>query len=212
MVKMTLFRRFMTLFFSIIAIRFFLIAGKTFAQEQEPPIQNEMIKPKIIFDNQSSDSAIVPKPGDGAKIIFKKSYLVKKDALRLISSTQFEMYGQEKMIGDKGQFLIEAMKNDQRAIDRVHQAYRKKESGDLLMVLAGVGFVVGMLTIPTVDIGETQSGNTVTTYYWLPPVTIAAVLGGIGYARHSSLEKSLDDAIKTYNDNMVEPVSNEISQ
>lgn len=214
MFRVTSFHRLMSILLSILFIRFFFNTSKIFAQEQEQPLNKELLKPKVIFNNQVPDSTVNFKSTDTtkAKVIFNKSFFLRKDAIRLISSTQFELHGEERMVGDRGQFLIEAMNKNQRAIDGVHQAYKTKDTGTTLMVLAGVGFVVGLLTIPTVELGQEQSGNTVTTYYWLPPVTIAAILGGIGYAKHSSLEKKLDDAVKIYNDDLINQKQDDLSK
>lgn len=205
MFKITSFYRLLSFVLLILYTSFFIVPTNLFSQQKKETTEQEKKKSKIIFNEQISDSIRVSTSTDTSKsnIIFKKSYFLKRDKIRLISTEKFELYGEEKMIGNKGKFLIQAIGNNQRAIDMVNQAYKIREKGNVFMVLAGVGVFVGLLTIPYVEVGQTRSGNYITTYFWIPPITIGGILGGIGYSKYNSLEKNLDNAIKVYNEDLI---------
>ena len=107
------------------------------------------------------------------------------------------------MVGKKGEYLIQAMGSNQRAIGMVNEAYKAKETGTLLMGLGVATALVTLALLPTVELGSTESGEYVTTYYWLPFITIGGIIGGIGYVKYNSVEKKLDEAVKMYNEDLV---------
>lgn len=196
-------QRFPSIFFLLIYLYLFINPSQSYCQQDSDSTQTEKRKPRIIFKNQQNESLnVLPSDSTKANIIFKKSYYLKQGKINLLNEDKFQLYDEEKFVGDEGEFLIEAFGSNQRAIDQVNEAYRIKDQGNLFMILAGVGVIIGLATIPMVKIGESNSGHYTTTYYWLPPVTIGTILGGIGYAKYTSLESNLDKAVKMYNDDL----------
>lgn len=197
--------RFVSFFLLLLFLNFFLGTTKILAQQQNKTNNQEKKKSKIIFNKQLSDSTKIDTSADTSKskITFGKSYFLKKDEIKLISSKEFEMYGETKMVGEKGELLIRAMGNNQHAIEMINLSYKTKKTGKVLMGLGVVISLVTLFTLPYVELGGTESGGYKTTYYWFPFITIGAVVGGIGYAKYNSLEKNIDKAIKVYNADLI---------
>lgn len=214
MFKITLIHRIISSCLLILFINLSISSSNVFSQQQNETKPKKEIKPKIIFENQGSDTIKSSSLQDTtkSKIIFKNSYFMKKDELKLISSKKFEFKGEEKMVGDKGEYLIEAMGSNQRAISMVNEAYKTKENGKLLMVLGVAAALVTLAIIPAVELGSTESGGYVTTYYWLPFITVGCIVGGIGYSKYNSVEKKLDEAVKIYNEDLVIQTENDDSK
>lgn len=205
MFKITSFHRLLSFVLLITFTSFFMGPTNLFSQQQKELEEQEKKNPKIIFKKPISDSTKISTSADTSKgkIIFKKSYFSKEDEIRLISCEKFELYGEVKMVGEKGKFLIQAMGNNHRSIKMVNQAYKTKENGKVLMGLGVVATLATLLTIPYVEVGKAKSGGYVTTYYWLPCITIGSIIGGIGYSKYNSLEKKLDEAVRKYNEDLI---------
>ena len=166
----------------------------------------------IILSIWSASLFAQPQNETKPKIIFKDSYFAKKDELKLISSQQFEYKGEQKMVGDRGVFLKLAMSDNQRAISMVDEAYRARENGKLLMGLGVAAALVTIATLPYVEVGSTETDVSVTTYYWFPFITIGCIFGGMGYSKYVSLEKHLDNAVRSYNEDLTIPDRNDSSK
>ena len=200
MFKISLVHRIISSFLLIFLINLFISSTLVFSQQQT----KKEIKPKIIFKQQSADTTKSSlQDTTKSKIVFTNSFFAKKNELKLISSKKFEFRSEEKMVGKKGEYLIQAMGSNQRAIGMVNEAYKAKETGTLLMGLGVATALVTLALLPTVELGSTESGEYVTTYYWLPFITIGGIIGGIGYVKYNSVEKKLDEAVKMYNEDLV---------
>ena len=186
----------------ILFLNLFLHPASILSQQVDETKNQTEKKPNIIFKSTRTDSTVV-KPNQNTmnnNIIFKNNFYNKNEnKIELISEDRYSINGEEKMVGEEGGFLIQEMGDNQLAIDMVKDAYSSKDTGSLLMVLGGVGAAVALATIPTVELNESSSGNTTTTIYWIPAVTIGLAIGGYGYVKYTSLESDLRSAVNQYN-------------
>lgn len=168
------------------------------AQEEE----KKDVQPKIIFKKSlqpdSLQSQLKGPDTTCQKVIFKKSALLKSEKIELLSSKQFKLHDETRMIGDKGMNLKKAMGQNPEAVALVDKAYQKHSKGKALMVLGGVVMVVGYAAPLLIAQSETTTG------YWSPGVTAGAIIAGVGLSKQSGLTKNLQNAVKAYNDRLAE--------
>ncbi|MGA2506296.1 MAG: hypothetical protein ABSF80_02340 [Chitinispirillaceae bacterium] len=158
----------------------------------------------VSVKTNDSVASVVTKSAQKSNISFSPRYYHNKDMLTLLSNSEFTLNGETLLVGDKGGNLIKAMGSDTRSIQLVHDAYRARRAGTIWMIVAGVAALVTAVTIPYVELSREDNGYTTTTIFWLPPVTIGVVFGGIGFVQYSSLERKLDKAVHAYNDDVQE--------
>lgn len=162
---------------------------------------------KIIFKNsQQQDSSIIQIPDTNKqKIIFKKSINDNSENIELLSSEQFRYRGEMHLIGDDGFNIKKVMSQNPKAVEMVENAYSKRSTGTILMIVGGITVVAGYI-LPTtwVKLDENKSGSYIETWYWFPGVTLGAVLGGIGYSNYSSLTGKLKEAVDFYNRSLIQ--------
>ncbi len=156
---------------------------------------------KIIFnDSQQKDTSTYQvSDTNKQKIIFQKNINDSNDNIELLSSEQFRYRGEMHSVGNDGVNIKKAMSQNLKAVEMVENAYRKRSTGTILMIVGGITVVAGYV-LPTtwVKLDEHKSGSYIETWYWFPGVTLGAVIGGIGYSKHSSLTGNLNKAVDFY--------------
>ena len=191
-------------FIILLPAAYFVLSNPLYCQEDSLNISNGN-KPKIIFNNEkveinSTSNSIPAKDSTKvAKIIFKQNLKLDSQLIELLSEHQYKIGGHDFMVGDNGDNLKQSMGNKLEAIRKVDHAYSKRKTGLALMILGGVVAVVGIAATSTWVTHEEDNGAYRTTYYWIPGITIGAILGGIGYVSYTSVHKNLREAVDFYN-------------
>ncbi|MDI6804568.1 MAG: hypothetical protein QME58_12115 [Bacteroidota bacterium] len=162
---------------------------------------------KISFNNsQAKDTSISQIPDTNKqKIIFKKSINDNSEKIELLSSQQFRYRGEMHPVGDDGFNLKKVMSLNPKAVEMVENAYSKRSTGTILMIVGGITVVAGYI-LPTtwVKLDENEKGSYIETWYWFPGVTLGAVVAGIGYSNHTSLTGNMKKAVDFYNQSLVQ--------
>ncbi|MGE5682091.1 MAG: hypothetical protein ACM34K_14580 [Bacillota bacterium] len=196
---------------------FFFISTAVLSGQDSTKISDAVKKPRIIFNSSEvsqkdslakspvqEPSAIADSANMGLqskpKITFKKNLILDENKIELISEDRFRFGSSESLVGQSGEELKKAMGKNFEAVAMVDGAYSKKSVGAVLMGIGGAVAIASIALQSTwVKQEEQQHGNVTVTRYWIPGITIGAIIGAIGYVQFSSLKRNLNEAVEYYN-------------